>query len=65
MNSANFSDEVGYRKDLEKLKEEKSSTPDDALLPILTEFAKLKGIDIGKSATAKGVFDKISAAKNS
>ena len=48
----------------EKLKEEKSSIPDDALLPILTEFAKLKGIDIGKSATAKGVFDKISAAKN-
>lgn len=48
------------RAELEETK--KTTLTDDGLIPILKEFAVLKGIDIGQSSTAKGIYIKIKSA---
>ncbi len=45
--------------ELEEIKKASGSVPDSDLLPILKEYAGLKGIDTGKASTVKGIMEKI------
>lgn len=46
-----------------KAAETNASVADESLIPVLQDYASLKGIDIGQATTLKGIFTKIKDAE--
>lgn len=51
------------KKELEEIKSTEGTTLDDEIVPILTEYAELKQINIGNATTVKGILKKIKTSK--